>query len=96
MEVGRSGRSTVVEPRAAAGTPCIEETPAISCSGGAESERWSTVKASICFIGVSAGVGAGSGVAQRGRAGPSVVACSGMPGQVEHVCVFFCPSSRAC
>jgi hypothetical protein len=69
---------------------------AILCSGGAESERGSTVKASVCFIGASTGMDAGSGVARCGRAGPSAGACSGVTGQVEHVCVFFCPSSNAC
>jgi hypothetical protein len=52
--------------RVAAGTPCAEGTPTISCSGGAESERGSTVMASVFFIGV--GVGAGSGVARRALA----------------------------
>jgi hypothetical protein len=66
--------------RAAAGRPCAEGTPAISCSGGAESERGRTVMASVCFIGAGAGVGAGSGVARRGHAGPSAGACSGAPG----------------
>jgi hypothetical protein len=84
--------------RAAAGMPCAGGTPANLCSGGAESERGSTVVASGGFIGtgVGVGVGAGSGVARRGRTGPSARACSGAPGQIEHVCVFFCPSSRAC
>jgi hypothetical protein len=69
MEVGQSGRSTVVGARAAAGTPCAEGTPVISRLGGAESERGCTVKALVGFIGSS--VGMGSGVAQRGCAGPS-------------------------
>ena len=30
----------------------------------------------------------------RGRAGLSAGACSGVPEQVEHVCVFFFPSSN--
>jgi hypothetical protein len=79
---------------AAAGTPCAGRTPTNSCSGGAESERGSMVVASGSFIG--AGVGAGSGIVRRGRAGLSAGACSGVPKQVEHVCVFFCPSSNAC
>jgi hypothetical protein len=86
----------MVGARAAAGTPCAEETSAILCSGGAKSERGSTVKASVCFIGADMGMGAGSGVARCRRAGLSVGACSGVIGQVEHVCVFFCPSSNAC
>jgi hypothetical protein len=84
--------------RAAAGMPCAGRTPANPCSGGAESERESTVVASGGFIGtgVGVGVGAGSDVARRGSTGPSAGACSGAPGQIEHVCVFFCPSSSAC
>jgi hypothetical protein len=46
--------------------------------GEAESERGRTVKASVGFIGEGAGVGAGSGVARYGRAGPSARACSGI------------------
>jgi hypothetical protein len=76
VEAGRSGRSAVVEARAAAGTPCTERTPTILCLGGAESERGRTVKASVGFIGV--GMGTGSGVAWRRRAGPSAGACSGI------------------
>jgi hypothetical protein len=64
----------------AAGTPCAKGTPTISCSGGAESKRGSTIMASIYFIGTGAGVGAGSGVARRGCAGPSAGACSEAPG----------------
>jgi hypothetical protein len=75
--------------RAAAGTSCAEGTPAISCSGGAESERGSTVKASVGFIVV--GVGAGLGVA-RGRALGRALARQDM----SNTCVFFYPSSRAC
>jgi hypothetical protein len=80
---------------AAAGTPCAGRTSENSCSGGVESERGSMVGASSSFIGAGAGKGAGSGVARRERAGSSAGACSGMPGQVEHV-MFFCPSSSAC
>jgi hypothetical protein len=84
----------MVGARVAAGTPCAERTPAILRLGGAESERGCTVKALVDFIG--AGLGTGSGVARRGHAGPSVGACSGMPGQVEHVFVYFCRISSAC
>jgi hypothetical protein len=90
MEVGWSGRSTVVGAQAAAGTPCVEQTPAIMRLGGEESERGCTVKALVGFI------GAGSGIAQHGRAGLRGGACPGMPGQVKHVFVSFCPSSSAC
>jgi hypothetical protein len=82
-------------PWAADGTPCAERTPANSCSGGAEGVRGSTVAAWGCFIGAGTGEGAGSGVAWRGHAGPSAWACSGVPGQVEHVDVCFCPCSNA-
>jgi hypothetical protein len=46
-------------------------------SGEVESERRSTVEASVGFIG--AGAGGGTGLAWRGmvRAGPSAGACSG-------------------
>jgi hypothetical protein len=80
--------------RATVDTPCAGRTPTNSCSGGAKSERGSTVVASGGFIG--AGMGAGSGIVRRGHEGPSAGACSGAPGQIEHVCVFFCPSSSAC
>jgi hypothetical protein len=33
---------------------------------------------------------------RHGRAGPSAEACSSVLKQVEHVCVFFCPSSNTC
>jgi hypothetical protein len=36
---GCTGRSTVAGVRAAAGTPCAEQTPVISCSGEVESAR---------------------------------------------------------
>jgi hypothetical protein len=61
----------VVGARVAAGTPCSERTLAILRLGGAESERGHTVKASVSFIGVGAGVGAGSSVERRGCVGPS-------------------------
>jgi hypothetical protein len=76
VEVGRSGRSTVVGARAAAGTPCAERTPVILCLGGTESERGHMVEASVGFIGAGVGMGAGSGVARHGRAGLSAGACS--------------------
>jgi hypothetical protein len=86
----------VVRAQAAAGTPSAERTSAILRLGRAESEWGCMVKASVDFIGTTTGVGAGSGVTRRGRALPSAGACSGMPGQVEHVFVSFCPSSSAC
>jgi hypothetical protein len=68
----------VVGSRAAAGTPCAERSLVILRSGEVESERGRTVEASVGFIGAGAGVG--TGLAWRGaaRAGPSVVACSGV------------------
>jgi hypothetical protein len=96
MGVGWSGRSTVVRARAAAGTSCAERTPTILRLGGAESERGCTVKALVGFIGASVGIGTGSGIARRRRAGPSAGAFSGLPGQVDHVFISFCPSSSAC
>jgi hypothetical protein len=69
VEEGRSGRSTVVEARAAAGTPCAGRTPVNLCSGGVGSERGCKVKARVGFIVTGTGVGAA-------RAGPSVGACS--------------------
>ena len=78
MEGGCSGRSMVVRAGAAAGTPCAGRAPVNLRLGGAESERGRTVKASVGFIGAGAGVGAGSSVARRGRAGPSAGACSGI------------------
>jgi hypothetical protein len=67
----------VVGSRAAAGTPCAEQTPVNWCSGEVESERGSTVEASVGFIGAGADVG--TGLAWRGgvHAGPSAGACSG-------------------
>jgi hypothetical protein len=72
---GSVGRSMVVGSRAAAGTPCREQTPVIWRSGEVESERGHTVEASASFI----GAGAGTSLAWRGavRAGPSAGACSG-------------------
>jgi hypothetical protein len=78
VEEGWSGRSIVVEARAAAGTPVSRQTPVILCSVGVGSERGRTVETGVGFIAVGAGVGAG--LTQRGaaRAGPSARACSGI------------------
>jgi hypothetical protein len=54
----------VVGARAAAGTPCVGQTPVILCSGEVESERGRTVEASTGFIGL--GAGSGTGLAWRG------------------------------
>jgi hypothetical protein len=74
VEVGWSGRSTMVGAWAAADTPCAERTPATLRLGEAEIEQGCTVEVSIGFLG--AGVGTGSGVARRGHAGPSAGVCS--------------------
>jgi hypothetical protein len=67
----------VVGSQAAAGTPCAEQTPVNCRSGEVESERGSTVEASVGFIGT--GTGGGTGLAWRGavHARPSAGACSG-------------------
>jgi hypothetical protein len=74
----------VVGSRAAAGTPCTEQTLVIWRSGGVERERGCTVEALAGFL----GTGGGTGLAWRGavRAGPSV----------EHVGVCFCLYSNVC
>jgi hypothetical protein len=86
----------VVGSRAAAGTPCAEQSPLNLRSGEVESERGHTVEASVNFIG--AGTGMGTGLAWRGvvRAGLSAGACSGVPERVEHVGVCFCLCSSVC
>jgi hypothetical protein len=90
----------VVGSRAAAGTPCAEQSPVNLRSDEVESERGRTVEASVGFIGagVGVGVGVGTGLAWRGavRAGPSAGACSGAPERVEHVGVCFYICSNAC
>jgi hypothetical protein len=68
----------VVGARVAAGTPCAEGTLVILRLGGAESERGSTVKASVRFIGAGHGSGRGVGRrAARGRALGHALACQG-------------------
>jgi hypothetical protein len=66
----------VVRSRAAAGTPCTERSPVNLCSGGVESERGCTAKASVGFIGV--GVGAGSCLARHGVRGAERQGASNM------------------
>jgi hypothetical protein len=75
--VGSVGRSTAVGARAAAGTPCAGQTPAISCSGEVESARGRTAEALAGFIGAGAGRGHGRGLARRGAHGIGRWACSG-------------------
>jgi hypothetical protein len=45
----------VVCARAAAGTPCVGQTPAISCSGEVERARGRTAEALVGFIGAGNG-----------------------------------------
>jgi hypothetical protein len=51
----------VAGDRAAAGTPCAGQTPAISCSGEVESARERMTEALAGFIGVGVGAGRGHG-----------------------------------
>jgi hypothetical protein len=78
----------VVGSRAATGTSCAERPPVNLRSGGVESERGCTVKASVGFISMGAGVGAGSC-----RAPGHALA---LPGRVEHVAISFCPCYSPC
>jgi hypothetical protein len=66
-EDGSVGQSTVAGGRAAAGTPCTGQTPAISCSGEVESARGRTTEALAGFIGAGAGRGHGLGLARGVR-----------------------------
>jgi hypothetical protein len=67
----------VAGARAAAGTPCVGQTLAISCSGEVESVRVRTAEALAGFIGAGAGRGHGRGLARRGARGFGRWACSG-------------------
>jgi hypothetical protein len=55
----------VAGARAAAGTSCVGQTPAISCSSEVESARWCTIEALAGFIG--AGRGHERGLARGAR-----------------------------
>jgi hypothetical protein len=59
----------VVGSRVVVGTLCAERSPVNLRSGEVESERGRTVKASVGFIGASAGMGVGTGLAWRGARG---------------------------
>jgi hypothetical protein len=74
---GSVGRPTVAGARAAVGTMCAGQTPAISCSGEVESARGHTAEALAGFIGAGAGRGHGRGLAWRGARGFGHRACSG-------------------
>jgi hypothetical protein len=67
----------VAGARAAAGTLCAGQTPAISCSGEVESVRGRTTEALAGFIGADAGKGHGHGSVRRGARGFGHQACSG-------------------
>jgi hypothetical protein len=66
---GSAGWSTVAGDRAAAGTPCMGQTPVVSGSGEVERVRRSTVEVPGGFIGMGAGNGAGSALERRGAHG---------------------------
>jgi hypothetical protein len=85
-----------VGARAAAGTSCAGQTPAISCSGEVESAPGRTAEALVDFIGAGAGNGTGSAWRDAGRAGSGAGRALAISGRVEHVEVFFCPCSKAC
>jgi hypothetical protein len=67
----------VAGARAAAGTTCAGQTPAISCSGEVESAQGRTTEALAGFIGAGASRGHGRGLARRGVRGVGRWACSG-------------------
>jgi hypothetical protein len=74
---GSVGRSTVAGARAAAGTLCAGQTPAISCSGEVESAWGHTTEALAGFIGAGVGRGHGRGLARHGARGFGRRACYG-------------------
>jgi hypothetical protein len=74
---GSAGQSTVAGARAATSTPCVGQTPAISCCGEVESARERTAEALAGFIGAGAGRGHGRGLVRRGARGFRRWACSG-------------------
>jgi hypothetical protein len=86
----------VVGARAAAGTLCAGQTPAILRSGEVESQRGRTVEASAGFIGAGAGSGTSLAGHSAGHAGSGAGRALASTGRVEHVEVFFCPCSKAC
>jgi hypothetical protein len=67
----------VVGARAATGTSCAGQTPAIFYSGEVESARGRTAEALAGFIGTGAGRGHGRGLARRWARGFGRWACSG-------------------
>jgi hypothetical protein len=85
-----------VGARAAAGTPCAGQTPAILRSGEVESDRGRTVEALAGFIGASTGSGTSLAWRGAGRVGLGAGRALARSGRVEHVEVCFCPCSNAC
>jgi hypothetical protein len=71
------GRSTVAGDWVGAGTLSAGQTPVISGSGEVESTRWSTVEASVGFIGAGASRRHGRDSARCGARGVGRWACSG-------------------
>jgi hypothetical protein len=96
MGSGWFGRSTVTVACAAAGALLSGQTPVNSSSGWVRDARRCTVEAGVAFIAAGAGVDAGLAQCGAARVGGAPRACFGVPGRVEHVVVFICPSSCAC
>ena len=88
MEDDWFGRSTVAVACAAAGTRFSGQTPVNSCSGEVRDARGCMVETGVGFIAAGVGGGLRAGAERRGRA-------LALPGRVEHVVVFICPSSCA-
>jgi hypothetical protein len=86
----------VAGARAAAGTPCAGQTPAISCSGEVESARGRTAEALAGFIGAGAAGDTGVAWLSAGCEGSGAGRALASSGRVEHVEVFFYPCSKAC
>jgi hypothetical protein len=82
------GRSTVAVACAAAGTRFSGQTPVNSCSGEVRDARGCMVETGVGFIAAGVGGGLRAGAERRGRA-------LALPGRIEHVVVFICPSSCA-
>jgi hypothetical protein len=93
---GSASRSMVAGARVAAGTPCKGQTPVVSGSGEVERARRSTVDAWGWFIGAGASRRRGHGLAWREARGVGRGRALARAERVEHVEVFFCPSSKAC
>jgi hypothetical protein len=93
---GSAGRSTVVGRSGGRGHAVHGQTPVSLSSGEVERVRRGTVKVPGCFIGASAGHGAGLALTRRGARGARIGRALASPECVEHVAVAFCPCSCAC